>query len=39
MSDFAIHPTPRIIDEADSILSRTRAAFGAEKVLQSCRDF
>jgi hypothetical protein len=37
MSDFAIHPKARIIGEADSILSRTRAVLVAEKVLQRWR--
>jgi hypothetical protein len=38
MSDFAIHPTARIIGEADSILSRTRATLVPAKPMLRILD-
>src|ERR1700730_2751590 len=38
MSDFALHPTGGIIGEADSILSRTRAALAPAKPVLRILD-
>jgi hypothetical protein len=38
MSDFAIHPTASMIGEAESILSRTRAALAPAKPVLRILD-